>query len=148
MFYIFKTLFNLKQMPNFVQQQQLKWSVQWSLRIPPSATPIVPIGQAAILVCRNKILFFVSCSFLYHPPSLSKILIYLTFVFYLLTAANNASWCSIRKRYRTSIISSSLGIRRQHKFDTAGGEEGSWTCDSNDCCKHATKEICGVVVES
>lgn len=36
----------------------LKWAVQWSLRIPPSATPIVPIGMAGLLVCRNKILFF------------------------------------------------------------------------------------------
>lgn len=50
-------------MPSLVQQQQLKWSVQWSLRVPPAAAPIVPVGQAAILVCRNKILFFVSILF-------------------------------------------------------------------------------------
>lgn len=48
------------QMPSLIQQHQLKWAVQWCLRIPPSATPIVPTGMAAVIVCRNKILFFVS----------------------------------------------------------------------------------------
>jgi mediator of RNA polymerase II transcription subunit 14 len=55
-----KLIVLLLQMPGLVQQQQMKWAVQWSLRTPPSATPIVPIGMAAVLVCRTKILFFVS----------------------------------------------------------------------------------------
>lgn len=46
--------------PGLVQQQGLKWAVQWCLRIPPSATPIAPTGMAAVLVFRSKILFFVS----------------------------------------------------------------------------------------
>lgn len=50
----------LELIPGLVQQQQLKWSVQWCLRIPPSAAPIVPTGMAGVIVCRNKILFFVS----------------------------------------------------------------------------------------
>lgn len=55
----FVQIMKLELVPGLAQQQQLKWSVQWCLRIPPSATPIVPTGMAAVLVCRNKILFFV-----------------------------------------------------------------------------------------
>lgn len=42
--------------------QNFRWSVQFSLRVPPSAPPVVPIGQAGILL-KNKILFFVSLIF-------------------------------------------------------------------------------------
>lgn len=38
----------------------LKWHVQFCLRVPPSAVPIVPPGNAAIHTVRLKILFFVS----------------------------------------------------------------------------------------
>nr|CAD7198288.1 unnamed protein product [Timema douglasi] len=55
----FVQLMKLELMPSLIQQQQLKWAVQWCLRIPPSATPIAPTGQPAILICRSKILFFV-----------------------------------------------------------------------------------------
>lgn len=54
----FIQIMKLELIPGLVQQQQMKWAVQWSLRIPPSATPIVPTGMAAVLVCRTKILFF------------------------------------------------------------------------------------------
>lgn len=54
----FVQIMKLELMPSLIQQHQLKWAVQWCLRIPPSATPIVPTGMAAVLVCRNKILFF------------------------------------------------------------------------------------------
>ncbi|PSN29847.1 Mediator of RNA polymerase II transcription subunit 14 [Blattella germanica] len=54
----FVQIMKLELVPGLVQQQQLKWAVQWSLRIPPSATPIVPTGMAAVLLCRTKILFF------------------------------------------------------------------------------------------
>lgn len=37
----------------------LKWNAQFCLRVPPSATPIVPIGMPAFLIARAKILFFV-----------------------------------------------------------------------------------------
>lgn len=50
----------LELMPGLVNAQQLKWSVQWALRVPPSAAPLVPVGMAGVMVCRNKILFFVS----------------------------------------------------------------------------------------
>ncbi|KAL1123440.1 hypothetical protein AAG570_002520 [Ranatra chinensis] len=55
----FVQIMRLELMPGLIQQQQLKWSVQWCLRIP-AATLIAPTGQAAVLVCRQKILFFVS----------------------------------------------------------------------------------------
>lgn len=35
------------------------WALQWALRIPPAAPPIVPAGQPAVLLAKNKILFFV-----------------------------------------------------------------------------------------
>lgn len=56
----FVQVMRLELISNLAQQQGLKWSVQWALRIPPSATPIAPTGMAAVLVCRSKILFFVS----------------------------------------------------------------------------------------
>lgn len=53
-------IMKLELMPGLAEQQGMKWSVQWMLRIPPSAIPIVPIGMAGVLVYRTKILFFVS----------------------------------------------------------------------------------------
>lgn len=38
--------------------QGIKWSVQWILRIPPSATPLVPTGHSSVIIFKNKILFF------------------------------------------------------------------------------------------
>jgi len=56
----FVQIMKLELVPGLVQQQQLKWSVQLCLRIPPSAGPIVPPGTEGVHVCRSKILFFVS----------------------------------------------------------------------------------------
>lgn len=39
------------------------WNLQWALRSPPQAPPIVPAGNPAVLLIRNKILIFVSFSF-------------------------------------------------------------------------------------
>ncbi|XP_015606309.1 mediator of RNA polymerase II transcription subunit 14 isoform X2 [Cephus cinctus] len=77
----FVQIMKLELVPGLVQQQQLKWSVQWCLRIPPSATPIVPTGMAAVLVCRNKILFFLQITRIGVPyqgeaPSLVLPLVY------------------------------------------------------------------------
>ncbi|KAK0164402.1 hypothetical protein PV328_003035 [Microctonus aethiopoides] len=77
----FVQIMKFELVPGLVQQQQLKWSVQWCLRIPPSATPIVPTGMAAVLVCRNKILFFLQITriggpYQGEPPSLVLPLVY------------------------------------------------------------------------
>lgn len=56
----FIQIMKLELVQGLAQQQGLKWSVQWMLRTPPSAIPIVPIGMAGVLVYRTKILFFVS----------------------------------------------------------------------------------------
>ncbi|XP_065361680.1 mediator of RNA polymerase II transcription subunit 14 [Calliphora vicina] len=37
---------------------QLKWTVQFCMRVPPSAAPIIPIGSPGVLIVRLKILFF------------------------------------------------------------------------------------------
>ncbi|XP_015120340.1 mediator of RNA polymerase II transcription subunit 14 isoform X1 [Diachasma alloeum] len=55
----FIQIMKLELVPGLVQQQQLKWSIQWCLKVPPSATAIVPTGMAGVLVCKNKILFFI-----------------------------------------------------------------------------------------
>lgn len=39
--------------------QGCRWNVQFCLRVPPSATPIVPIGNPGVIL-KNKALFFVS----------------------------------------------------------------------------------------
>lgn len=39
---------------------QMKWTVQFCMRVPPSAVPLVPIGSPGVLIVRLKILFFVS----------------------------------------------------------------------------------------
>ncbi|XP_008554086.1 mediator of RNA polymerase II transcription subunit 14 [Microplitis demolitor] len=77
----FVQIMKLELNSNVVQQHQFKWSVQWCLRIPPSATPIVPTGMAAVLVCRNKILFFlqivrIGMPYQGDPPSLVLPLVY------------------------------------------------------------------------
>ncbi|XP_020281468.1 mediator of RNA polymerase II transcription subunit 14 isoform X2 [Pseudomyrmex gracilis] len=54
----FVQIMKLELVPSLMQQQQLKWSVQLCLRIPPSAGPIVPPGTEGVHVCRSKILFF------------------------------------------------------------------------------------------
>lgn len=42
----------------------LKWNLQFCMRVPPSASPqIVPVGNPAVMMCREKILFFVSAIF-------------------------------------------------------------------------------------
>lgn len=47
-------------MPGLVQQQHMKWSVQFSLRVPPVAPPIVPVGAIPFWIHKTKILFHVS----------------------------------------------------------------------------------------
>ncbi|CAL1677681.1 unnamed protein product [Lasius platythorax] len=54
----FVQIMKLEMAPSFAQQQQLKWSVQLCLRIPPSTGQIVPPGSEGVHVCRSKILFF------------------------------------------------------------------------------------------
>lgn len=54
----FIQIIKLELMPELAQG--LKWNVQFCLRVPPSATPIVPIGNPAVMICRAKFLFFVS----------------------------------------------------------------------------------------
>jgi len=54
----FVQIMKLELVPGLVQQQHVEWAVQWSLRIPPPATPIVPTGMIAVPICRTKILLF------------------------------------------------------------------------------------------
>ncbi|XP_053690334.1 mediator of RNA polymerase II transcription subunit 14 [Sabethes cyaneus] len=47
-----------------------KWNVQFILRMPPSATPIVPVGTTTILSHRQKILFFIQISRVPYLPNM------------------------------------------------------------------------------
>lgn len=53
----FIQIIRLELMPELAQG--MKWNVQFCTRVPPSATPIVPTGTPAVVICRLKILFFV-----------------------------------------------------------------------------------------
>lgn len=56
----FIQIMKLELIPGLLQQQGMRWSVQWMLRVPPSAIPIVPTGMSGVLAFRAKVLFFVS----------------------------------------------------------------------------------------
>lgn len=83
----FVQIMRLELISGLAQQQGLKWSVQWALRIPPSATPIVPTGMAAVIVCRSKILFFVS--------AITLLYFHLANYHLLRLVANYADWGTI-----------------------------------------------------
>lgn len=55
----FVQIMRLELKPDLVGEQ-FKWVVQFCMRVPPSAAPIVPIGSPGVLIVRLKILFFVS----------------------------------------------------------------------------------------
>lgn len=100
-------------MPDILQG--LKWHVQFCLRVPPSAAPIVPVGNPAIHIVRLKILFFVSffLSF-YRTPDNRK-----TFTrnSLNLTATNHTH--SIPSRYgleRFTIARFANGLRCQFEY--------------------------------
>ncbi|KAI4459735.1 mediator complex subunit [Holotrichia oblita] len=63
----FVQIMRLDMLPGLVQQQGFKWSVQWMLRIPPSAIQLVPTGMAGILVYKNKILIFLQITRILGP---------------------------------------------------------------------------------
>ncbi|KAL1505868.1 hypothetical protein ABEB36_005326 [Hypothenemus hampei] len=65
----FIQIMRLDMMPHLAQQQGMKWSVQWLLRIPPNAMPIVPTGTQGVLGIRNKILFFLQITRLGYPAN-------------------------------------------------------------------------------
>ncbi|XP_074034115.1 mediator complex subunit 14 isoform X2 [Leptinotarsa decemlineata] len=54
----FIQLMKLELVPGLAQQQGMKWSVQYMLRVPPGAPPIVPTGVTGVLLFRSKVLFF------------------------------------------------------------------------------------------
>lgn len=58
----FIQLMRLDLMPDCIQG--LKWNMQFCMRVPPAASPpIIPVGNPAVHIARQKILFFVSFYF-------------------------------------------------------------------------------------
>lgn len=54
----------LLQMPSLTQQQ-MKWNVQFCLRLPPSAHPhIATVGGVPFIIHKSRILFYVSIMFI------------------------------------------------------------------------------------
>lgn len=64
----FIQIMRLDLMPELVQGN--KWNVQFVLRVPPSATPIVPVGTTTILSHRQKILFFIQITRVPYLPNM------------------------------------------------------------------------------
>lgn len=46
--------------PGVCPNNMIPWSVQWALRIPPQAAPIIPTAHPGVVLAKNKILIFVS----------------------------------------------------------------------------------------
>ncbi|KAJ8944470.1 hypothetical protein NQ318_008740, partial [Aromia moschata] len=79
----FIQIMKMELMPGLAQSQGMKWSVQWMLRVPPSAPPIVPTGMNGVLAIRGKVLFFLQITRIgiqyppnIEPPSIVLPLIY------------------------------------------------------------------------
>ncbi|CAH1119203.1 unnamed protein product [Phaedon cochleariae] len=68
----FVQIMRLELMPGLAVQQGLKWRVQWMLRVPPGAPPIVPTGVSGVLVFKAKVLFFLQITRIgiQYPPSM------------------------------------------------------------------------------
>ncbi|XP_055613544.1 mediator of RNA polymerase II transcription subunit 14-like, partial [Uranotaenia lowii] len=64
----FMQIMRLDLMPELGQGN--KWNVQFILRMPPSATPIVPVGTTTILSHRQKILFFIQITRVPYLPNM------------------------------------------------------------------------------
>ncbi|KAJ6633734.1 Mediator of RNA polymerase II transcription subunit 14 [Pseudolycoriella hygida] len=64
----FIQIIRVELMPDILQG--LKWHVQFCLRVPPSAAPIVPVGNPAIHIVRLKILFFLQITRIPYLPQM------------------------------------------------------------------------------
>ncbi|KAG4074048.1 hypothetical protein HA402_014253 [Bradysia odoriphaga] len=64
----FIQIIRVELMPDILQG--LKWHVQFCLRVPPSAAPIVPVGNPAIHIVRLKILFFLQITRIPYLPGM------------------------------------------------------------------------------
>ncbi|CAB3376625.1 Hypothetical predicted protein [Cloeon dipterum] len=53
-------IIRFEMVPQIGLQQNWRWSVQWRLRNPPSNFGLIPIGVASFVICRQKVLFFLS----------------------------------------------------------------------------------------
>lgn len=124
----FVQIMKLELVPGLVQQQQLKWSVQLCLRIPPSAGPIVPPGTEGVHVCRSKILFFVSYKFAQcrvdsicrkgFARNLAQFFLFFSFFF---AVANNENRHVVPRR--DTVLGIAVRVRRHHKYNATGGEK-------------------------
>lgn len=136
----FVQIMKLELVPGLVQQQQLKWSVQLCLRIPPSAGPIVPPGTEGVHVCRSKILFFVSTiRVLYIAQDLLILDRSLSLYTYFAVTYNENRYTVSR---RDTVFGTAVRIRCHYEFNATGGEKGSYSnCFGNDGSIHAAEEI-------
>lgn len=114
----FVQIMKLDLVPSLVQQQQLKWSVQLCLRIPPSAGPIVPPGTEGVHVCRSKILFFVSIRVFCIAHDLLILNRSLSLYTYFAVANNETRYIISR---RDAVLGAAVRTRRQYEYNTASG---------------------------
>ena len=66
-------IMKLELIASFGQQNQLKWSVQFALTVPPSAPSIIPVGSASVLTAKSKMLFFLHIRYLSHSVQICAI---------------------------------------------------------------------------
>lgn len=90
----------------------LKWNVQFCVRVPPSAAPIVPIGNAAIHMIRSKILFFVSFVLCIRD--------YFFYIFAHYTVASDTNTVLAWHGYARLIVCAAHGVRCKYEYNTIG----------------------------
>ncbi|BES92650.1 U1 small nuclear ribonucleoprotein C [Nesidiocoris tenuis] len=123
----FIQIMKLELMPALIQQHQFKWSVQWCLRVPPSASSIVPMGMAATVICRQKILFFLQLNRVMNfsggggpPPGIEVPSVVLPLVYDVST--NNIQLAEKRDAGPSVMSSASLLLKRFSDCNTMHSE--------------------------
>lgn len=97
----------------------LKWHMHFCMRVPPSASPpIVPVGNPAVIMYREKILFFVSIQLIIRFFTFVH---QMNFLFMTITAAIDKStvftWHGLE---RFCVIGDPVGARCDQEFNAIG----------------------------
>ncbi|XP_065344128.1 mediator of RNA polymerase II transcription subunit 14 isoform X2 [Cloeon dipterum] len=99
-------IIRFEMVPQIGLQQNWRWSVQWRLRNPPSGYGLIPIGVASFVICRQKILFFLSITRqgVQYPPGVEPPSTILPLVYDIMTNVTQLA----HKQEQNQVITSAL----------------------------------------
>ncbi|XP_068628587.1 mediator of RNA polymerase II transcription subunit 14 [Battus philenor] len=92
------------------------WQLQWALRIPPAAPQIVPAGHPAVLLAKNKILFFICLT--RGDTQLVLPLVY--------DVQNNSTQLADKRDAQPHLIAVNLHLKRFSEFNQPHSECTLW----------------------